>query len=212
MSATIKGQGFSEDIVVLRNVFEEALVNSSVTLFGLQHVYFNPASHYSPSSVCVTVTVTVESITNPDNAYCNDQYHKAAFECYSYDPEVNTTCTMWQFKSSYELTLIDNGRDPTELSNLITTSTITGMLYTLDSSFYKVLSTSSEISFPQTYDTQNYEDYTTAIIDIQINRSLEQMPCRDDATDALKMVLVWVSGHIIHNEPNYNCAAPLFLY
>ena len=70
------------------------------------------------------------------------------------------------------------------------------MFYIFDPSFYnimKALSTSIEISFPYTFVevTQVY-----AVVDIQLNRSLEQMPCRDDVVDALKMVLVWVRSYL----------------
>lgn len=205
LSAIVEGQ--DNNIMMLRNFFEEALVNSNESLFQLQQVYFDPTSHYSPSSVCVTVIVTVDNnIAHPAPASCSQSYLnyddsvKAAFECY--DPEDTTiTCKWWQFNSTYELKLPDNGRDSIQLSSLLTYPLNAAVFYTFDPSFYKIMKSCSlstldisERSFPIQSDSLAYESSTK--VKIQINKTLENMPCRNDAIYALEMVLVWVSKYI----------------
>ena len=206
LTAKVEGQADDVDnnIFMLRNLFEEALVNSSVSLFQLQQIYFNPSSHYSPLSVCLTVTVHVDidNILNPYDWHifnCNDHYgndFESAFHCKH--PDDTTTCKQLEFTSTYALKLSDDGSDSTELSSLLTSSDNAGVFYTFDPSFYnimKALSTSSETPSPMIYG--RYYAYSaimmSEVINIHIKRSLENLPCRDNAIDALKMVLVWVS-------------------
>ena len=214
LTAKVEGQAVETDdnIMMLRNLFEEALVNSSVSLFQLQQIYFNPSSHYSPLSVCVQVSVTVDNnISHPDDYddNCNDPYDiynidrdlKPAFDCNDLEGTTSDTCKQWVFTSSYNLKLIDDGRDSAELRSFLTSSDNADMFYTFDPSFYNIMNalstSSSEIPFPIydrsiTYDSSS-PIYQIPEINIKINRPLENMPCKYDANNALKMVLVWVS-------------------
>ena len=157
---------------MLMKMFEEALLNSSESLYALQNIYFLPTFKQSPPSVGLSVTVTVDKVKNsapPPNC--------------EYGPAfLNGT-----FYSKYILQLIPHVQ---RLSNLLTTYKPVGALCTFDPSFYsimKVLATSSDI-FNHNVD---YE-YMGTYINIHIGKELEEMPCWNDAVVSLEMLLVWV--------------------
>ena len=204
LTAKVESQAddVDDNIMMLRNLFEEALVNSSVSLFQLQQIYFNPSSHYSPLSVCVQVSVTVDknNIAHPDDF--DDNCNDPAFYC-DFEDFISDMCKQLVFTSSYNLKLIDDGRDSAELSNFLTSSDNAGMFYTFDPSFYNIMNAlsapSSEVPSPIYGSSITYDPSSPTIpeINIKINRPLENMPCKYDANNALKMVLIWVSIYIL---------------
>ena len=61
------GQQDNDSRQRLMKLFEEALVNSSESLYALQDIYFNPSLKKSPALlVSVDVTVTVDEIKHPN--------------------------------------------------------------------------------------------------------------------------------------------------
>ena len=218
VSVTAKGQQIDyPHSLTLKNSFEEALMNSSESLWRLQKVYFDPSQFISPENVCLNVSMSVHNITNPDNVVCDNdpgEATPAAFKfCSGSDPISSPNCTigLWYFWSSHQLKLSDDhSRYSSQLSSLLTSQGVTQMFYTIDPSFYmmmKTLSTSIEISllYLGSYGTIKAQNSTE--INIRINEHLEYMPCVDDAVDALKMVLVWVS--IIYTVAVIRCYADL---
>ena len=198
--------------LTLKNLFEEALMKSSENLWRLQKVYFNPSQISSPENVCLNVTVNVYNITKPFDFVCDnddddDDYDTdPAFKlCDGFDPVLTPShsCRLgfWYFWSSYQLKLADDhSGHSSQLSNLLTTSGSTGVFYTFDPSFYnimKALSASIEISFSFLY--YNYNDDTkiqnSTEVNIQVDGSLNYMPCTTDAVEAVRMLLVWVSTY-----------------
>ena len=88
---------------------------------------------------------------------------------------------------------------------MLTTSGSTGVFYTFDPSFYNImeaLSASIEVYFSFLYYISNYnDDYVTIIqnsteVNIQVDGSLNYMPCIADAVEAVRMLLVWVSTYL----------------
>ena len=174
----------------LLKLFEAAIVSNNSTLWKLQQIYFNPDSNQSPEQVCLSVFVTVNTITNP-NCTCNHQKGQAFAK---YDDVPN----QWRFNSYYELQLANDVSEPSELAELMTKSGSTGVFYAFDPSFYsimKTLSSSIAVSFPyiDSDDHLYYYSNDYVRIDITINTELDEMPCWDDAVYALRSVLMWVS-------------------
>ena len=203
LSVTVQGQ---VELLKLRNLLEEGLVNRSENVNLLQQVYFNPSSVYSPTSVCLKVIVIVDIIRNEPAELCDsvsgyntDYGLRPAFKSYrhtSFSPE---SCTSgWYFASSYILKLADTDYedDTSQLSDSLTTSGSTGVFYAFDPTFYniiKALSVSITLSFP--YLTENETPSVQSGADnIVIHISdLQNMLCWSYVDFELRMVLVWVS-------------------
>ena len=214
LSVTAKGQQIDYPrSLTLKNLLEEALVKSSENLWRLQKVYFNPSQISSPENVCLNVTVNVYNITKPFDLVCDDDdddYETdPAFKlCDGFDsvltPSHSCRPGFWCFWSSYQLKLADDQSGySSQLSNLLTTSGSTGVFYMFDPSFYnimKALSASIEVSFPFFNDFDNYNDDTkiqnSTEVNIQVDGSLNHMPCITDSVEAVRMLLVWVSTYL----------------
>ena len=215
LSVTAKGQQIDyPHPLTLKNLFEEALVKSSESLWKLQKVYFNPSQISSPENVCLNVFVTVHNITKPLDVVCDDITDESpAFKlCDGSDPVLTPSHScrvgLWYSWSSYQLKLADDQSGySSQLRNLLTTSGSTGVFYTFDPSFYNImeaLSASIEVSFSFLYYISNYnDDYVTKIqnstevnIQLQVDGSLNYMPCIADAVEAVRMLLVWVSTYL----------------
>ena len=207
LSVAVQGQDQS---LVLRNLFKEALVNSSDNIFQLQQVYFNPSSVYSPTSVCLKVTVIVDNIQNilePDKCYIsfeNMNYtipvsEPPAFQrCNSFFP--NRCTSGWYFASSYILNLADydDDGDTSQLSDSLTNSGSSGVFYAFDPTFYniiKALSVSIALSFPLRTEP-DISSVDSADIEIHISEDFPNMPCWSEVDIELRMVLVWVSIYL----------------
>ena len=182
----------------LNMLFEEALMNSSESLYVLQNLYFNPKQ--SPEQVCISVTVTVENIVDldPDHYRCSE-YRGPAFNCPDDISTPTRYCGQLQFTSVYELQLqtVSDESSTSQLTKLLTKSGSTGVFYAFDPSFYtlmKALSSSLELTFPgSSFDDYDDDDLDrTANIEIHIATELKVMPCWDDADSALEILLVWV--------------------
>ena len=213
LSVTAKGQQIDyPHSLTLKNLFEEALMNSSENLWRLQKVYFNPSQISSPENVYLNVSVNVYNITKPfvvcdddDDDYDTDPAFKL---CDGSNPVLTPSHScrpgFWYFWSSYQLKLADDHSGySSQLSNLLTTSGSTGVFYTFDPSFYnimKALSASIEVSFPFLNYIDNYNDDTiiqnSTEVNIQVDGSLNHMPCTTDAVEAVRMLLVWVSTYL----------------
>ena len=209
LSVTANGQQIDyPHSLTLKNLFEEALVNSSESLWRLQKVYFNPSQFISPENVCLNVSMSVFNITNPDNVVCDNdsprENTRPGFKfCSGSDPVPSPNCTIgsWYFWSSHQLQLKlpdDQSDNSSQLSSMLTSSAVTLMFHTFDPSFYKImktLSTSIETSlFYYNYYQGTIKTQNSTEVNIQIKEHLEYMPCVNDAVDALKMVLMWVSN------------------
>ena len=208
-SVTAKGQQIDyPHSLALKNVFEEALMNSSESLWKLHKVYFNPSRFSSPENVCLNVSMSVCNITNPDYVVCDNNSPRAntrpAFKfCSGSNPVPSPNCTVgsWYFWSSHKLQLKlpdDQNDNPSQLNSMLTSSAVTLMFHTFDPSFYKImrtLSTSIGTSlFYYSYYQGTIKAQNSTEVNIQIKEHLEYMPCVDDAVDALNMVLMWVSN------------------
>ena len=202
LSVTVQGQQSTDKSLKLRNLFEEALVNSSESLYRLQQIYFNPTSIRSPSPFCLNVNITVDNIRNLDSSHCNS-FYDSAFDCCNCYPncsELTPNCSKWCFTRGYELKLAEFESYSSQLSDLLTSSGITSVFNAFDPSFYttiKALSTSihdEDLSFLDSY----YQSPSDLVrdINIHISEDLDEMPCWYDADYALSMVLVWVSIRI----------------
>ena len=149
LSVTVKGQSFTD--WELRDLFEEALVNSSESLYKLQRIYFNPSTTYSPVSVHIKVSVTVDNINiqNGQEPYeCYGSYGYATFLC---EKPFNLwpNCTSgWYFTSSYKLKLAEVEGGTSQLSDLLTWGS-TEVFNTFDPSFFTIMQklTGSDINF-----------------------------------------------------------------
>ena len=164
----------------LMKLFEEALVNSSESLYTLQGVYFNPSLKKSPASVSVDVTVTVDKINQP----------ATPLDCYGLPAFIGDST--YSSRSRYALQLCDLADTP-QLSDLLTTRGPVGAFCVFESTFYSimtVLASSSDSNIDNGYDrSRSVSDY---IINIHVKKELEEMPCTKDAAYALRTVLVWV--------------------
>ena len=184
------------DRKTLLGLFETALFNDSDALWTLQEIFFNPDSKQSPEKVCLSFSISVEDIADPESEYCDyDSDDPEMWQAFVYDDFSDT----WFFNSYYELhQQVDDGESDTqELAKLITKSGSTGVFYSFDPSFYSIMQTLSSsialaLPYAYTYDDNSYSnDY--AQINIAINTKLDEMPCWDDAVYALRSVLMWVS-------------------
>lgn len=188
----------------LYKLFEEALINSNESLYQLQQVYFNPKVKQGPGTVCAYVNITVNCIIVTES---NCSYDHPAFECPGgYN---RTNCSgLWSLYSTYLLQLSNDEGGMSQLTNILTTSGSTGVLFAFDPFFYtimKVLSNSLQLSFPRgIINIMFYDDHDLVLdllyydeldLDIHMSSELEEMPCQEDAVNALRMVLVWVSSH-----------------
>ena len=189
----------------LSKLFEEALVSSSDSLWKLQQIYFDPSSDQSPALIYLSVSVTINNITN-NTCWCNQTTAicdmpvsdtNAAFDLY-YCSECNTYnsyyCTeshygQWMFFSSYIL----QPSSSSQLAELMTTSGSTNVFYAIDPSFYSIMKAlSNSIELLLESHTHSYEDPMRSI-EIHINTTLHENPHRVNAYCALRMILVWVS-------------------
>ena len=193
LSVTVEGQTFTDQKLTLRDLFEEALLNSSESLDTLQQFYFNPSNIHSPVSVIIGVNVTVDNINIPKGQedHC---YGDAAFHCdNSSFPWSETECSSgWYFVSSYELQLADGDSGTSQLSDLLTNSRSNSMFFIFDPSFYTIMEALS-VSIDDTFSFGNTPITDQESIAIHISEDLQQMPCAWEADVALRMVLVWVS-------------------
>ena len=160
----------------LRNMYEEALVNSNESLYTLQRMYFNPSprSKYR-SSFCLQVNVTID---NPPPL----------------DQQCNATFVDGHFISQYVLHLLSDDGYTSRLADFLSYTGTDSTFYEFDPTFYATMqalaiSIDTDTSNVVVYD--NSRDYS---ITIDISGQFEHMPCRDDAVDAMKMLLMWVSS------------------
>ena len=177
LSATaIRGDYLNPQLVTL---LEEGLVNSSDNLFNLRNVYFNPSYKYSPVSVCLQVVVIFDNITGLLPTYC-----------FSEEDKTNYTDS-WVFESAYVLQLSNDDR---QLSDLLTTSGITGVFFTFDPTFYTIMKALAS-SFTPSYQglVFNPNGFLDTEISMHLPQHLETFPCWYDVDEALRLVLVWVS-------------------
>ena len=184
LSTSVAVAQYYDDRKMLLGLFEAALLNDSDALWTLQETFFNPDSKQSPETVCLSVSVSVQDIADPESVYCDLSEMGPAFV---YDKG------MWYFNSQYALhqQVEDDASDTQELANLITSSGSTGVFYSFDPSFYsimKALSSSIALMAP-------YHEYKIvhAHINIAVNTKFDEMPCWSDAVRALRSVLMWVS-------------------
>ena len=123
-----------------------------------------------------------------------------AFHCL----ESTTSECSWTFESTYVLqpTRDDSQSGTLQLGDLLKSLGIT-VFFAFDPTFYttmKALSSSLVItsslseSDPYMY-TNNYAE-----INIHLREQLETMPCWEDADEALRLVLVWVSFRFNSNQ------------
>ena len=172
----------------LSKLFEEALVNSSDSLWQLQQIYFDPYSEWIPALVYLSVLVTVNDVINgtPD-PWCDD----TTFDyCSGYNDYINQCEThhgQWLFSSDYALRPFPGSSDLTTL--LLSDPRSSDVFYAFDPSFYTIMKAlaSSLGPIPHTHDD---------VIQIHINTTLHDNPCQNDAVRALEMVLMWVSFHV----------------
>ena len=127
LNVTTKGQGI--DSLVLKNYFEEALVNCSKSLWSLQQVYFDPSQFISPEKICLTVSVTLHNITysEPNGSVpCIGFSSSPAFQFCDNPDSSGCTNGSWYFRSTYQLNLVNDqsGGDSSQLSSLLTSSGI----------------------------------------------------------------------------------------
>ena len=109
----------------LNTLLEEALMNSS-GLFELQKLYFNPKERYSPGLVCLSVTVAIGNVVNPNP----DSYHYSCSRLTFTDDSLS----WWQVTSYYKLQLtqaISDESGTSQLTNLLTKSGSTGVFLSL---------------------------------------------------------------------------------
>ena len=168
----------------LRNMYEEALVNSNESLYILQRMYFNPSprSKYR-SSFCLRVNVTI------DNPPPLDQQYKC-----------NATFVDGHFISQYVLHLLSDDGYTSRLADLLSYTRTDVFFYTFDPTFY---ATMQALAISIDTDTSNvvvYDSSRDNSIKIDISGEFEHMPCRDDAVDAMKMILMWVSSIQVLNQ------------
>ena len=190
---------------MLLDLFETALLNDSYTLWTLQKIFFNPDSKQSPEKVCLSVSISVEDIADPEREYYCDDFSDDSemWQAFVYDNFSGT----WFSNSYYELhqQVDDDISDTQELANLITSSGSTSIFYSFDPSFYSImqtLSSSIALKFPYYDDSDYSNDY--AQINIAISTRLDKMPCWDDAVYALRSVLMWVSINCPQNAMSCN--------
>ena len=62
---------FYDDTIrkMLLGLFETALRNDSDALWTLQEIFFDPGSKQSPETVCLSVSISVEDIADPESDY-----------------------------------------------------------------------------------------------------------------------------------------------
>ena len=169
----------------LVTLFEEGLVHNGDNLDALRQVYFNPSHKYSPASVYLNVKVTVNNITCLNSPWPYDDCDKA-FE--SFGPE-------WSFDSMYILQLSNDESGSSQLSRLLSTLLITSVFEAFDPTFFTIMKALSS-SFTPFFNPLDQDDLCmecTRDIYIHLSEDLEDMPCRNQAVDALKLVLMWVS-------------------
>ena len=172
-------------VQTLMSLFEEGLVNTSENLFNLRQLYFNPFK-YSPASVCLYVSVTVDNITDSSPFYCTE-----AFQCFDFS---------WTFESMYVLQLSsdDSQSGTLQLNDLLTSLGIT-VFFAFDPTFYTIMKVLSSPAILLHSDNSYYFN-NYAEINIHLREQLETMPCWDDVDEALRLVLVWVSCKFNSNQ------------
>ena len=187
LSVAVEGQTSTNQ--TLKDLFEEALLNSNESLNTLQNVFFNPSNIRSPVSVCIGVTVTVDNIQEAQDDFC---YGDIAFDCdnasFSW-PEIECL-SGWYFTVFYKFELAYDDSGTSQLSDLLTNSDSTRIFFIFDPSFYIIMEALS-VSMDPTLYISNMDN--PASITIHISEDLQQMPCVREVDDALRMVLVWVS-------------------
>lgn len=182
--------------LTLLNMFEEALANSSMSLFKLRQIYFDPSAKYT-KSVCLDVTVTIDNILGDSDP--NQCIRGAAFVKYAYHSTDIYADSNYTFSSQHQLQLLsdDGGTGTSKLGDLLSYSFSAVMFYAFDPTFYKimqVLTKSLEID-PYSYPSENF-----ITIDIHISGELEVMPCWEDAVHAMRMLLVWVRNTLLASQ------------
>ena len=176
---------------MLLDLFETALQSDIDALWMLHDLFFNPDSKQSPEKVCLSVSISVQDIADPESC----DFSERAFV---YDNG------MWFFNSYYELhQQVDNDvSDTQELANLIKSLGSPSVFYSFDPSFYSIVKTLSS-SPAYVYDDNHYiSDY--AYIGIAISPKLDEMPCWDDTVYAMRSVLMWVSLNCPQNAMSCN--------
>ena len=196
---SISGAVAQDYNTTLFDLFEAALLNDRDALRTLQEIFFNPNSKQSPEKVCLSVSISVEDIADPESDYCEFRSSQAFVRGY----DDTSGMTLWVFNSYYELhQQVDDGESDTqELANLITSSGSTSVFYSFDPSFYSIMQTlSSSISLMFPYDYYSNDD---AHIYITTRTKLDEMPCWDEAVYAMRSVLMWVSLLTVHKMQCY---------
>ena len=118
----------------LLGLFKAALRNNSDALWTLQETFFNPGSKQSPDQVCLSVSISVQDIADPEPQSGYYEFSKMG-PAFVYDNG------MWYFNSYYQLfqQVNDDASDTRKLANLLTKSGSTGMFYSFDPSFYSIM-------------------------------------------------------------------------
>lgn len=168
----------------LLSMYEEALVNSNDSLYTLKRMYFasSPKSKYS-SSFCLEVCVDIDN-PPPLNQWPWSAVGDAAF-------------VDGYFSSKYILHLLSDDGDTSRLGDLLTSSTSGLVFYMADPTFYTTMHTLAKSIDTDEYGFLYPDNSRVNSIKIHIRGTLEYMPYRDDAVDAMKMLLVWVSVYYI---------------
>ena len=101
------------DRKILLGPFKAALRNNSDALWTLQETFFNPGSKQSPDQVCLSVSISVQDIADPEPQSGYYEFSKMG-PAFVYDNG------MWYFNSYYQLhQQVNDASDTRKLANLL---------------------------------------------------------------------------------------------
>ena len=174
---------------ILKDLFQNALVNDSEQLFNLQKIFLAPSQKTSAGPLCVKVEVSVGEVINS-----NSEGILPAFYCVS--PYYNKSCI--PYTQEFELVPSDG---TTTLASFLRTVHIATALATLDPSYYTFISILNNDIGLVGLDTDYLPD-NNYCGDIKISvDQIETMPSEADVTDALSVTLSWVSC-LLYTSPS----------
>ena len=170
----------------LSKLFEEALVNSSETLWQLKQIFFSP-SDQNPALVTISVEVTVDDIITDQ---CNSSNDISAFDkCSQYSSD-DCNSDQWVFEKEYiRLQPLRSDGSSSILAELIPNSLYSIFLLYYDPTFSSIMRGLSSLT-----DNKNIN------LKMHINTTLKENPCLEDASSALGMVLMWVNQNAHHYD------------
>ena len=188
----------TSDSTVLKELFQNALMNDSEQLFVLQRVFLAPSREYpAAGSLCIYANITVGEIIDANRFNHTRQFNPwpaSAVDTPGFLCDGNKNCTLYDFEG-FEILPPDN-QVTTTLTSFLQAKEITQTFRILDGFYYALMSSLSN-EYPQYYyDTHYYNVHQDPVIYYYINiaiNQIEDMPSLAAVTDALSVTLSWVS-------------------